>query len=231
MTNDEIGLCVRTPARTYALAPAVILCADLSTQARILWIYCEWMSCDPKAKPVTVALAAVDLGISIPATRKAFQELRDSGYLETTKLPNGSFCMQLHMGDGPIAAPVEPPKSNARYSPEFETWWETYPKKTGKGAAYKLWVKLPVNERKEALESLIRHTQAWATWEPDRRQFIPNPATWLHQNRYDDEAPETVEKKTPQTRNFNPPEPPRTDLLSPDELREKVKALRGGKDG
>jgi len=34
-------------------------------------------------------------------------------------------------------------------------------------------------------------------WQRDRGQYIPHPATWLHQRRWEDEAPEVLPAKDP----------------------------------
>jgi len=70
----------------------------------------------------------------------------------------------------------------------FSEFWSAYPKRIGKGAALKAWKKL-----KPSTDLCARITAAIATqrqsdqWRKGDGQFIPNPATWLNQGRWDDE--------------------------------------------
>ena len=74
---------------------------------------------------------------------------------------------------------------------DFETFWAKYPKKVGKEAARKAWAKiknvgLVLGYCLDALEWQIESEQ----WTKDGGQFIPNPATYLNQQRWLDEKPE-----------------------------------------
>lgn len=73
-------------------------------------------------------------------------------------------------------------------SPAFDEWWEVYPKKVGKGAARTAYRKAV---KKVNPDTLIARTRtAKSLWERDKteRRFIPNPATWLNQERWEDET-------------------------------------------
>ena len=67
----------------------------------------------------------------------------------------------------------------------FERFWSVYPKKVGKAAALKAFakVKVPTDRLVDALEKQTKSDQ----WRRDNGRFIPNPATWLNQGRWDDE--------------------------------------------
>lgn len=68
----------------------------------------------------------------------------------------------------------------------FDIFWEKYPKKIGKGAAQKAWDKLKPDlvVVLAALDSQMESKQ----WKSDGGQFIPHPATWLNQKRWEDEV-------------------------------------------
>lgn len=68
----------------------------------------------------------------------------------------------------------------------FDTFWSAYPKKVGKGAAEKSWQKNkpPLEEVLVAIEKQKQTDQ----WKKENGQFIPNPATWLNQKRWEDEV-------------------------------------------
>lgn len=75
----------------------------------------------------------------------------------------------------------------------FAEFWKTYPKKVGKDAAASAWKRkvrsLPTcSEIMKALDAQKRSED----WTKDNGKFIPNPATWLNQGRWKDEAPKTT---------------------------------------
>ncbi len=91
----------------------------------------------------------------------------------------------------PIPSPIPNPHTeNTAGKPpvvngSFEKFWSAYPKKVGKQAAKKAFdrVKVPV----ETLLSAVKRQKCSAQWSRDNGQYIPNPATWLNQGRWDDE--------------------------------------------
>jgi len=74
------------------------------------------------------------------------------------------------------------------YSPDFETFWQAYPKKVAKRMAWKVWEKQqpPLQDVLIAL-SWQREQDQWAK---DGGQFVPHPTTYLNQGRWEDEKPE-----------------------------------------
>ena len=72
----------------------------------------------------------------------------------------------------------------------FEEFWQTYPRKAGKLAASKAYsraVKLLGGKGRVTLEAAVKRYAALAkNLDP---QFIPHPATWLNQGRWDDSPP------------------------------------------
>ena len=71
---------------------------------------------------------------------------------------------------------------------DFPRFWDAYPKKAGKALAEKAWAK--ANGTKPPIENLLeilaRFKQSHE-WGKDGGQFIPYPATWLNQRRWEDE--------------------------------------------
>jgi len=92
--------------------------------------------------------------------------------------------------------------SPAADAAEFESWWEGYPKKVGKAAAAKAYAKARKSADADALMAGL--VNATAVWQASRTepQFIPHPATWLNQGRWEDEqltipgASETPARRT-----------------------------------
>ena len=72
---------------------------------------------------------------------------------------------------------------------DFDKWYEAYPKKVGKGAARKAFAKAIKSESLDTLISAVERQRNSEQWAKDGGQFIPNPATWLNQERWDDSLP------------------------------------------
>jgi len=72
------------------------------------------------------------------------------------------------------------------YTPNFSIFWKEYPKKEGKGAAFKSYNN--ILEPKPTLKQILDSVQVYKRTEQWRnKQFIPHPATWLNQRRWEDE--------------------------------------------
>lgn len=72
--------------------------------------------------------------------------------------------------------------------PDFETFWKVYPRKVAKGAARKVFAK--INPDEALFDKIIKAVELQSLqdqWRKDKGQFIPHPATWLNQERWDDE--------------------------------------------
>lgn len=67
----------------------------------------------------------------------------------------------------------------------FAEFWLAYPKKVGKGEAERKWKTLKPDAG--AVLSAVKRQSASEQWRKDGGQYIPNPATWLHQRRWEDE--------------------------------------------
>lgn len=67
--------------------------------------------------------------------------------------------------------------------PNFDTFWELYPKKKGKGAAQDKWARMSVADRRLAVDALTRHVRQ-PDWIKDGGKFIPYPQKWLGQKHY-----------------------------------------------
>ena len=71
----------------------------------------------------------------------------------------------------------------------FDLFWLNYPNKKGKAAAKKAWSKIKdpskVIERMKVTLPLQSQSEAWTK---NNGQFIPHPATYLNQGRWEDET-------------------------------------------
>lgn len=71
----------------------------------------------------------------------------------------------------------------------FEKFWKAYPRKQGKGAAEKAWIKAHINGSFDSVLTALEGQKRSEQWKKDNGQFVPNPATWLNQRRWEDEIP------------------------------------------
>lgn len=72
----------------------------------------------------------------------------------------------------------------------FDVFWANYPRKVGKEAARKAFSRLSMtNELLSQMLSAIKQQCASPQWTKDNGQYIPNPATWLNQGRWEDVLP------------------------------------------
>ncbi len=70
----------------------------------------------------------------------------------------------------------------------FVEFWSRYPKKVGKREALKAWKKVkPGQALTETILTAVDDQKTWERWTRDEGRYIPNPATWLNQGRWDDE--------------------------------------------
>jgi len=69
----------------------------------------------------------------------------------------------------------------------FLIFWKIYPKKVGKGEAERVWKKIHFeNGLFEHVLTAVEAHKASAQWAEEGGRFIPHPATWLGQKRWDD---------------------------------------------
>lgn len=71
----------------------------------------------------------------------------------------------------------------------FEEFWAAYPRKVGKDAARKAFSKRRAGQQLVAeMVAAIAEQAGSAQWTRDGGQYIPHPATWLNEGRWQDEA-------------------------------------------
>lgn len=71
--------------------------------------------------------------------------------------------------------------------PEFEQFWEAYPRKVGKKAARKAWEKATDRPAIDVILCAIERAKRSPQWLKDGGQYIPHPATWINQGRWMDQ--------------------------------------------
>lgn len=86
-----------------------------------------------------------------------------------------------------ISATIVADSARTRAEAAFAEFWAEYPKKVGKGAAEKAFRKLKASVYPLLIPAIERQRRT-AQWQKDGGQYIPNPATWLNQERWLDEG-------------------------------------------
>lgn len=78
----------------------------------------------------------------------------------------------------------------------FEQFWAAYPKKVGKGDAKRKFAAIGAGVLPQILAAIAWQSKT-PQWTKDGGKFIPHPATWLHQHRWEDEpfqAPDATQE-------------------------------------
>lgn len=102
-----------------------------------------------------------------------------------------------------LSSPIPNPEFKHRNScaDEFETFWNSYPKKVGRKAAQKAFQNALKNAQDcptidDLLEAISRQ-RASPQWAKEGGQYIPHPATWLNRGQWADKPPELTATHDP----------------------------------
>ena len=118
----------------------------------------------------------------------------------TSKDVNHSLHPELTHANLPTEndPPISPTGGDAR-DPNFDRFWARYPRKVAKVAALKAWRKInPDHDTTAAILVGVECHCESDQWLRDGGQYIPHPATYLSQRRWEDEAPAaSAEPKRP----------------------------------
>ena len=93
--------------------------------------------------------------------------------------------------------PYSPPTGGEKEP--FDVFWKAYPRKSGKGAAQKSFEKIDSSLYPSILAA-VEAQKKCEQWKRDGGQYIPYPATWLNQRRWEDEITEREDAKNGQSR-------------------------------
>lgn len=82
-----------------------------------------------------------------------------------------------------------PDGTGAKAPDGFDLFWGAYPKKVGKPAALKAFKAAKLNGCLETVLKDVTEKAQSESWTKQNGQFIPNPATYLNQRRWEDSFP------------------------------------------
>lgn len=85
----------------------------------------------------------------------------------------------------------------------FEAFWSEYPKKVKKPDAIRAWKKIPTTvDPGSIMDGLMRWKKS-DQWTRDGGRFIPNPATWLNAQQWNDDVPAPSAAQKPDARDVH----------------------------
>lgn len=113
--------------------------------------------------------------------------------IEAVSPESGAECMCISESGSSLTLTSPEPSSEieertkTEYSPEFVQFWALYPRKTGKGDAWRAW------KRQRPPLGKIRAALAWQCqlpdWLKEAGKYIPYPQKYINHHRWEDEPP------------------------------------------
>lgn len=85
-------------------------------------------------------------------------------------------------------------KNKCYNAADFELFWEAYPRKVGKQKAQEAFGKITISV--DILLAALEDQKRTPQWTKDGGQYIPHPATWLNQARWEDEVQIADDRQT-----------------------------------
>ncbi len=96
---------------------------------------------------------------------------------------------KVREGNNTTSHPSSTAVDDGGVAKSFDAFWNAYPRKIGKQAALRAWKR--TNGSRPPLKKIIEAVEAQRQseqWTRDGGQYIPHPATWINQGRWDDQV-------------------------------------------
>lgn len=91
---------------------------------------------------------------------------------------------------------TQPSQEKTTGESRFETFWKSYPKKVAKKDALKAWEKQKCgNGIFETVMEKLEQFKSSNAWTRDNGRYIPNPASWINGERWNDEIQCDIKKQ------------------------------------
>ena len=126
---------------------------------------------------------------------RAQQEIaKRTAYVEAQRgRANARWQKDIDQETGEAPAPIRK-RAAPKLNGAFVEFWDAYPRKVAKGSAEKAWIKVnPDDALKDEILSAVEAQRGSDDWKKDGGAFIPHPATWLNQRRWEDEQQEAAQ--------------------------------------
>lgn len=132
-------------------------------------------------------------------------------------IANASKCQQMIANDGDIVLDIDISNSNSldidntkkrsstkeerkekekKEDADFDRFWKVYPNKKGKGVARTAFQKAKAKVSVDVMISAVENQKRSRQWTDDGGKYIPHPATWLNQERWDDSLEAEIEEQS-----------------------------------
>ena len=151
---------------------------------------------DPDGESITLLRFAKDLskgrsnipfiqGVIDEATRFMGKK-EDAGRIGGLAKASNAKAMLERCCSTPLASSSSSSSRIKNYSVEFEKFWDAYPRKLNKKYTWEEWQKLkpPLEDVLNALSWQVEMEQ----WRKEGGKYIPHPATYINQGRWEDES-------------------------------------------
>lgn len=114
---------------------------------------------------------------------------RQKRHYDKTEKPNANLTPTSHASSPSVSSSKKKiPLPPNRGEELFEAFYKAYPRKVNRPGALKAWKKIDSVE--EVFDRIVRAVAVQARserWTKDEGEYIPHPATWLNQRRWEDE--------------------------------------------
>ena len=190
----------------YGVIPhSVLYSNELSLKAKGLYGY---MQSKPDGWEFSAERISLECRDGRSSIETALQELEDAGFLQrrTYKNEKGQWEWEHVLVENPVSENLvsENPVSENRASNKeviskkdtvrsntlrgegFDDFWNEYPRRIAKVDAQRAWSKLEPHLK----DDIIKGLRAWKDteqWKREGGRFIPHPATFLNQRRWEDD--------------------------------------------
>lgn len=154
---------------------------------------------EPMAKRVLAKFAKGDDGhfrnVRLEAERQKQQAFRAS----RSESGKAGADKRWHSHSAAIAQPMaknsspSPSPNKDIYTAEFQAFWDLYPKKVAKPQAAKAFDRVTKNNTVESVIAGVKSHIGCDSWKKDGGQYIPHPATFLNQERFNDRPQSQVQ--------------------------------------
>lgn len=192
--------------RSMDLVVSVSLLETFTHQGQVYYFQADWQDREGVGYPKRSVYPYPPLDRVSEKTRKLIREAEKSFARKRKKVFEKSdhLAHARTRGNGTASNPLatDPEGVPGKPDTEFDAFWSAYPRKNGKDAARKAWRNRHDRPNLSVLLRAIEAQKRLPQWVKDDGQFIPYPATWINQGRWQDSATVTAPSRDHVEREF-----------------------------